>query len=37
MGQPWLAGGLLAVTVLVLMLPFFSHRVDQTLKNTLWR
>ena len=32
MGEPWVTGGLLAIMVLVLTLPFFSHRVEKQLE-----
>ena len=36
MGEPWLTGGLLAILVLVLALPFFSHRVERQLELFLF-
>jgi predicted cation transporter len=36
MGEPWLTGGLLAIMVLVLTLPFFSHRVEKQLELFLF-
>jgi predicted cation transporter len=36
MGEHWITGGLLAIMVLVLTLPFFSHRVEKQLELFLF-
>jgi len=36
MSEPWLTGGLLVIMVLVLTLPFFSHRVEKQLELFLF-